>query len=84
LELIELTQRVEGRTQVRCPECSRRAGSLGLGRGFRCRPCHRRFPPELSTLVLVPPQYPRGTYHPTLSARRHLAPLGNDRLKVMT
>jgi tRNA(Ile2)-agmatinylcytidine synthase len=84
LELIELTRRVEGRTEVRCPECSRRVRSLGLGRGFRCRPCHRRFPPELSMPVLVPPPYPRGTYHPTLSARRHLAPLANDRLKVMT
>jgi tRNA(Ile2)-agmatinylcytidine synthase len=58
-----------------CRRCRRRARSLGTGRGWRCDRCRRRLPPEAARWeedrrTLVP-----GVYHPTPSARRHLAPL---------
>ena len=61
-----------------CPTCDRRARSLGTSRGYRCPGCHRRWPPEAAVLHPRPGTVPRGTYHPTPSARRHLAPLGPE------
>jgi len=57
-----------------CPACRRRTRSLGMSRGFRCPSCHRRWPPEAALRVRIAPAYPRGEYHPTPSARRHLHP----------
>ncbi len=57
-----------------CDGCGRRPESVGTGRGFRCRRCHRRFAPEHARPVRVPPTYARGTYEPTMGARRHLHP----------
>jgi len=62
----------------RCPTCGRAADSLGLGRGYRCPGCRARFPPESRRRSPVAPQFGPGTYHPTPSARRHLAPLGPE------
>jgi tRNA(Ile2)-agmatinylcytidine synthase len=59
----------------RCPTCRRRTHSMGQARGFRCAHCRTRLPPEARSLAAVAPEFGRGTYHPTPSARRHLAPL---------
>jgi tRNA(Ile2)-agmatinylcytidine synthase len=64
-----------------CPSCRRRTESAGSGRGFRCRNCRRRLPPEAALRVLRAPPLPLGVYHPTPSARRHLAPRGPDFLE---
>lgn len=56
-----------------CPSCDRPAHSLGTGRGYRCEVCRRRFPPEAARRGPGAPAPRRGTYHPTPSARRHLA-----------
>ena len=61
-----------------CPECHRPARSLGTARGFRCPRCRRRFPPETSGRIRRPAAIGPGVYHPTPSARRHLAPLGPE------
>ncbi len=61
-----------------CPGCGRRAGSLGAGRGYRCPGCRRRWPPEAAVRERERPVYPVGEYHPTPSARRHLAPRGPE------
>ncbi|HTZ61131.1 MAG TPA: DUF1743 domain-containing protein [Thermoplasmata archaeon] len=58
----------------RCPGCDRPSHSLGRQRGYRCPSCRRRWPPEAARRVARPPAYPPGEYHPTASARRHLAP----------
>jgi tRNA(Ile2)-agmatinylcytidine synthase len=63
----------------RCPHCRRRARSLGTSRGYRCPGCRRRWPPEAAAVRRASPAVPRGTYHPTPSARRHLAPLGPEK-----
>ncbi len=61
-----------------CPRCGRRTGSLGRARGFRCDGCRARFPPEAAVWSPRPSGVRPGTYHPTPSARRHLAPLGPE------
>lgn len=64
----------------RCPPCGRRGRSLGRLRGYRCPGCGRRWPPEAGRRVRLPRALARGTYHPTPSARRHLAPAGPEEL----
>jgi tRNA(Ile2)-agmatinylcytidine synthase len=63
----------------RCPACRRSTSSLGTRKGYRCSGCGVRFPPESSRRIRQPaPDYPLGIYHPTPSARRHLAPRGPE------
>ena len=62
----------------RCPTCDRATGSLGRGRGYRCPRCRARWPPESAVRARALPAYPRGVYHPTPSARRHLHPRGPE------
>jgi tRNA(Ile2)-agmatinylcytidine synthase len=69
--------RVRG-PRPRCPACGRATRSLGRGRGFRCPRCRARLPPEARSTRLVAPRFGPGTYHPTPSARRHLAPIGPE------
>jgi tRNA(Ile2)-agmatinylcytidine synthase len=63
----------------RCLACGRPGRSRGRLRGFECPGCGRRWPPEAARRRAVAPAYPAGTYHPTPSARRHLAPLAPER-----
>ena len=62
----------------RCDRCSRPAHSLGHVRGYRCRSCGARWPPEAARRLRRAAPLPIGIYHPTPSARRHLAPLGPE------
>jgi tRNA(Ile2)-agmatinylcytidine synthase len=63
----------------RCPACRRSASSIGAHKGYRCPGCGARFPPESASRIrLASPSYPLGVYHPTPSARRHLAPRGPE------
>jgi tRNA(Ile2)-agmatinylcytidine synthase len=59
----------------RCPQCGSRTSSLGRGKGFRCPSCRVRLPPERAEGERQPRGGLRGSYLPTPSARRHLAPL---------
>jgi len=61
-----------------CPQCHRRTESSGHQRGFRCRRCRTRLPPESARPRERHPSLPTGTYHPTPSARRHLALRGPE------
>jgi len=58
----------------RCDRCAGRCRSLGSGRGWKCPRCRLRLPPERAGWSPVPRTVAPGTYHPTPSARRHLAP----------
>ncbi len=60
-----------------CPDCGQRSRSRGRVRGYRCPGCGGRFPPERAEWP-ERPRFPLGVYHPTPSARRHLAPLGPE------
>jgi tRNA(Ile2)-agmatinylcytidine synthase len=78
ITLLALGRRSTTPRPPRCGTCGRSSHSLGRSRGFRCPECRRRWPPEAATVTELAPQYGRGTYHPTPSARRHLAPRGPE------
>jgi tRNA(Ile2)-agmatinylcytidine synthase len=78
IDLLALGPRQSRQPNPRCPVCAHRMGSLGSGRGFRCDRCRHRAPPEARGVRRVPPEFPPGRYHPTPSARRHLAPRGPE------
>ncbi|MGP8077489.1 MAG: DUF1743 domain-containing protein [Thermoplasmata archaeon] len=61
-----------------CPACDRRSRSLGRRKGYECPGCGRRWPPEAARARRRAPEFPAGTYHPTPSARRHLALLAPE------
>jgi tRNA(Ile2)-agmatinylcytidine synthase len=79
IEILRLAPRTGARRPPRCPTCGISASSLGRARGYRCSRCRRSWPPEAAVLPSASPEFPRGVYHPTPSARRHLAPLGPRR-----
>ncbi|HEV2448972.1 MAG TPA: DUF1743 domain-containing protein [Thermoplasmata archaeon] len=58
----------------RCRDCRARLRSRGTGRGYRCSGCGREYPPEIRGRRAGAVAPARGAYHPTPSARRHLAP----------
>ncbi|HXW66265.1 MAG TPA: tRNA(Ile)(2)-agmatinylcytidine synthase [Thermoplasmata archaeon] len=76
IELQRLVARASRPRAPECPGCRRRTRSLGRLRGYRCVECRRKLPPEAATVAMRTPDYPPGVYHPTPSARRHLAPRG--------
>jgi tRNA(Ile2)-agmatinylcytidine synthase len=78
IEILRLARREGHRRPPRCPTCERAADSLGRQRGFRCPGCRRRWPPEAARAPPPAPEFEVGTYHPTPSARRHLAPRGPE------
>lgn len=59
----------------RCPNCEGRTVSWGKGKGFRCRVCRTLLPLESAPGRRRGRGGLRGSYLPTPSARRHLAPL---------
>jgi tRNA(Ile2)-agmatinylcytidine synthase len=78
IELVRLQARRGPGRPPRCGSCGRSTDSLGRLRGYRCPTCHRRWPPEAARRTVSAPLYGAGTYHPTPSARRHLAPRGPE------
>jgi tRNA(Ile2)-agmatinylcytidine synthase len=78
IEVVRWSSTQGPRLGPRCPRCQRRAGSLGRNRGYRCPGCGRRWPPEAGRPRPRSPPFPPGIFHPTPSARRHLAPLGPE------
>jgi tRNA(Ile2)-agmatinylcytidine synthase len=78
LRVLSLAPRWTGAAPPTCPRCGRRTRSLGTVRGFRCPGCRTRLPPETARPRRVAARVVPGVYHPTPSARRHLAPLGPE------
>ncbi len=78
LEVLRWSRVRPERRPPTCPACGRSAHSRGRLRGYQCPRCHRTWPPEAARPVVRPPPRPVGTYHPTPSARRHLAPLAAE------
>jgi tRNA(Ile2)-agmatinylcytidine synthase len=78
LEVLEWARTRPGLRPPRCVRCDRPTASLGRQRGYRCPGCRRRWPPEAARPTGRGGGPPIGTYHPTPSARRHLAPLGDE------
>ena len=61
-----------------CHLCGRATHSLGRVRGYRCRGCGARIPPESYRYAGAEAVFGPGVYHPTPSARRHLHPRGPE------
>jgi tRNA(Ile2)-agmatinylcytidine synthase len=78
IELLRLEPRRAAPRGPRCGGCDRTSRSLGRLRGYRCPSCRRRWPPEAAVRAVSAPTYRAGIYHPTPSARRHLAPRGPE------
>jgi tRNA(Ile2)-agmatinylcytidine synthase len=78
IEVVRWAPFLERRGSPRCPQCRRQTRSVGRLRGFQCPGCHRRLPPEAARPLPRAPALPSGVYHPTPSARRHLAPRGPE------
>ena len=78
IRLLRLVPRAGPARPPECEVCGHRTRSLGTARGYRCPACRRRYPPERGVRPLTLPLYPPGEYHPTPSARRHLAPRGPE------
>ena len=78
LRVVSLANRWGPELAPECSACGRPSRSLGTRRGFRCPGCGARFPPESARRVRKDPGIGLGEYHPTPSARRHLAPLGPE------
>jgi tRNA(Ile2)-agmatinylcytidine synthase len=78
LELRSLAPRFGRPRPPRCGTCRKSTDSLGRLRGYECSRCHRRWPPEAAEVRREVPAFGRGVYHPTPSARRHLAPRGAE------
>jgi tRNA(Ile2)-agmatinylcytidine synthase len=78
IQILAVSTRRGASRAPRCPVCRRAARSLGRQRGYRCARCRRRWPPEAGRGPRIPPEFGIGIYHPTPSARRHLAPLGPE------
>jgi tRNA(Ile2)-agmatinylcytidine synthase len=74
IRLVRLVERLGPPRAPTCLPCARGTRSMGQGRGYRCPICRRRYPPEEAVRPRLPIAFPPGEYHPTPSARRHLAP----------
>jgi len=56
----------------RCPQCGKRMGSMGQGKGYRCKRCGGRAGEERAERILVSGP-PLGWYEVPVRARRHLS-----------
>jgi tRNA(Ile2)-agmatinylcytidine synthase len=78
IEVVRWSRVLPAGRPPQCPSCHRRAESAGRHRGYRCRSCRTRMPPEAVLRRERIPALPTGIYHPTPSARRHLALRGPE------
>ncbi|MGI0150821.1 MAG: TiaS agmantine-binding domain-containing protein, partial [Thermoplasmata archaeon] len=74
IRVIRLAPRWAPGPNPRCPTCGGGTKSRGSGRGFRCPRDHHALPPEVRGRSSPDPAPRPGWFHPTPSARRHLAP----------
>jgi tRNA(Ile2)-agmatinylcytidine synthase len=79
IEVLEWKDARSSAAPPRCDVCGVGSCSLGRMRGYYCPACGRRWPPEAAVHLSRAPPHPLGAYHPTPSARRHLAPLAPER-----
>ena len=56
-----------------CKKCNKSMGSLGKGKGYRCKKCSEKAPEEAAEMVPVERKLAPGFYETPSCARRHLA-----------
>jgi len=72
MRIVRLVEHKMKTSNPTCVSCSKRMGSLGHGKGYRCKRCGSRAPPEAAEQELVPRLVTLGWYEPPVSSRRHL------------
>lgn len=75
LSIIDLMQQTTKLQNPRCPGCGRAMKSIGKGKGYRCRKCHKHHfkPAEDVVYQNGPRDLNIGFYEVPVAARRHLS-----------
>lgn len=55
-----------------CTTCSKRMGSLGRGKGYRCKRCGERAPADSAEMKKIDRELQTGWHEPPVPSRRHL------------
>ena len=74
-EKLRIVALVEDRQKVRnpvCPSCGKSMGSLGRGKGFRCKICGARASVDSAEWRTLKRRIAPGWYEPPVASRRHL------------
>jgi tRNA(Ile2)-agmatinylcytidine synthase len=72
LQVVKLLPRARKVANPTCGDCGKRMGSMGSAKGFRCKVCGARAPPESAAFEPVRREVRVGWYEPPVSSRRHL------------
>jgi tRNA(Ile2)-agmatinylcytidine synthase len=72
IRILELVERSKKIRNPRCDECDKSMGSMGAGKGFRCKKCGTRAGPERAEFSPIARNIKIGWYEPPVAARRHL------------
>ncbi len=73
LEVLHLARPTIKVANPKCPACSKAMKSTGRGKGYRCRRCGTRLPPEAAVFRTLERSIEERFYEPPISARRHLS-----------
>ncbi len=73
LEILRLARLTIKVANPKCPSCAKSMKSIGREKGFRCRRCSTRLPPEAAVFRTLDRSLEERFYEPPASARRHLS-----------
>ena len=72
VRVLKLAQELEKVHNPSCRKCGKRMGSLGAGKGYRCKRCGRRAPEHAAEMRKIRRELSTGWYEPPVASRRHL------------
>ena len=72
LQVISLSSHTKKAANPPCPKCKKRMGSMGSGKGYRCKLCGAKAPASAAEFEPVSRSVAVGWYEPPVSSRRHL------------
>ncbi|MGD9963464.1 MAG: DUF1743 domain-containing protein [Thermoplasmata archaeon] len=72
LQVVRLSSHVRKAANPMCAKCGKRMGSMGSGKGYRCKVCGARAPATAADFEPIARAVSTGWYEPPVSSRRHL------------
>lgn len=72
MRVMKLVQDLRKAHNPLCGKCGKRMGSLGAGKGFRCKRCGRKAPEDAAIYREIPREISPDWYEPPVASRRHL------------
>ncbi|UCE80494.1 MAG: DUF1743 domain-containing protein [Methanobacteriota archaeon] len=72
LRIVHLAELRQKTHNPYCPECSKRMGSMGAGKGYRCKICGGHTSESAAVTKVVPRTVACRWYEPPVASRRHL------------